>query len=54
MKTTDRSRAAHVLRQTKVLGVGPGTLYGHTPDLKELRAAVAARSVDEERPAPGP
>uniref|UniRef100_UPI003F5A8C42 recombinase family protein n=1 Tax=Streptomyces asoensis TaxID=249586 RepID=UPI003F5A8C42 len=30
----------------KLLGVSPGTLYNHIPDLRELRAGVATRQLD--------
>ena len=29
----------------KLLGVSPGTLYNHIPDLRELRAAGRARTI---------
>lgn len=30
----------------KLLGVSPGTLYNHIPDLKQLRAAGVPRKID--------
>ncbi|SEU46511.1 recombinase family protein [Nonomuraea wenchangensis] len=33
----------------KLLGVSVGTLYNHIPDLKELRAAATARSLDPDK-----
>ena len=34
---------ASVTAIARLLGVGPGTLYNHIPDLRELRAAGRAR-----------
>jgi AcrR family transcriptional regulator len=34
---------ASVTSIAKLLGVSPGTLYNHIPDLRELRAAGRAR-----------
>ena len=30
----------------KLLGVSPGTLYNHIPDLRELRAGVVPRQLE--------
>ena len=35
---------ASVTSIAKLLGVSPGTLYNHIPDLRELRAAGRARA----------
>ena len=36
--------AASVTAIARLLGVSPGTLYNHIPDLRELRAAGRARA----------
>ena len=36
---------ASVTAIAKLLGVSPGTLYNHIPDLRELRAAGRARTI---------
>ncbi len=38
--------AAGPPRQGKLLGVSPGTLYNHIPDLRELRNGVGPKQVD--------
>ncbi|MFE7708841.1 hypothetical protein ACFU6I_24275 [Streptomyces sp. NPDC057486] len=30
----------------KLLGVSPGTLYNHIPDLRELRAGIVPRQLE--------